>query len=94
MSRTEKDIWRGLKEEGVEVEVVKHPAVAGALNLLPGVGNFYLASGTEETDQWLYGFLNLLCWPASVVWGVPAAVIDANTINKKETVWYSGYRRY
>ncbi|MDX9788912.1 MAG: hypothetical protein RBT11_19205 [Desulfobacterales bacterium] len=67
---------------------VKHPAAAGVLNILPGFGNFYLASGTDESSQWLYGFLNLLSWPVSVVWGIPEAAIDANTINKKETVNY------
>jgi hypothetical protein len=67
---------------------VKHPAAAGALNILPGFGNFYLAVGTDEGEQWLYGFLNLLTWPVSVIWGVPEAALDANTINKKETIYY------
>jgi len=67
---------------------VKHPGMAGALNVLPGFGNFYLGIGTHESSQWLYGFLNLLFWPLSVVWGIPEAAIDANTINKKETIYY------
>lgn len=58
------------------------------LNILPGGGNFYLAAGTDESEQWLYAFLNLLTWPASVVWGVPEAAIDAGNINKKATVEY------
>jgi hypothetical protein len=69
-------------------QAVKNPGAAGALNILPGFGNFYLAAGTTESEQWLYGFLNLLCWPISVIWGIPEAAIDASTINKKETVYY------
>jgi len=69
-------------------EKVKHPGVAGALNVLPGFGNFYLAAGTEESEQWLYGFVNLFVWPWSVIWGVPEGVIDAININKRETNYY------
>lgn len=66
-------------------QAIKNPGLAGALNILPGFGNFYLASGTDESSQWAIGFLNLLTWPISVVWGVPQAAIDASTINEKET---------
>ena len=90
LSRSDKAMSRELQSHGIsKTEVtVKNPGVAGALNILPGFGNFYLAVGTDESDQWLFGFLNLLTWPFSIVWGVPGAVIDANTINKKETVYY------
>ena len=71
----------------------KSPPTAAALNLLPGGGNFYLAVGTTESDQWVYGFLNLLTWPISIIWGIPEAAIDANTINKKETIYYYTYDR-
>ena len=65
------------------------PAGAGALNLLPGFGNFYLASGNGgDGGHYLYGFLNLLTWPISVVWGIPEAAIDAETINERELVYY------
>ena len=69
-------------------ERVKTPFTAGALNILPGFGNFYLAWGTSETEQWLYGFTNLLLWPYSIAWGVPEAYIDAGTINKRNTIYY------
>lgn len=69
-------------------ETVKQPALAGALNILPGFGNFYLAVGTEEQEHWLYGFLNLLTWPLSIVWAVPEAAIDASAINERETIYY------
>ena len=93
LSRSDEITLRELKSYGIRSNEirVKHPAVAGGLNLLPGFGNFYLAVGTEESEQWLYGFLNLLTWPLSVLWGIPEGAIDAGTINKKETVYYYLY---
>ncbi|KZX69072.1 MULTISPECIES: hypothetical protein [unclassified Alcanivorax] len=93
LSRADEVRLRELNAVGIQdTEVkVKHPGVAGGLNLLPGFGNFYLGIGTNEGAQWTYGFLNLLFWPASVIWGVPQGAIDANTINKKETVYYYTY---
>ncbi len=89
ISKSDRMFLREIDALGLpEAEPVKHPAVAGGLNLLPGFGNFYLAIGTEYQDQWLYGFLNLLLWVPSVVWAVPEGVIDANSINKLETVYY------
>jgi len=90
LSRSDRMMLRDLRAHGISPtsEMVKHPALAGGLNLLPGFGNFYLAYGTEDSDQWLFGFLNLITWPASVVWGLPEAIIDANTINKKETIYF------
>ncbi len=95
LSKSEKTTLRELRTYGImpnEIKV-KEPAVAGALNILPGVGNFYLAIGTDESSQWMYGTLNLLVWPFSIVWGIPAAAIDADTINKKETVYHYTYDR-
>jgi hypothetical protein len=89
LSRSEESELRELQSYGLRPsEETKSPALAGTLNVLPGFGNFYLAIGTDESSHWLYGFLNLLVWPASVLWGVPEAVIDANNINKKEMVDY------
>lgn len=93
LHRSDEIRLRELRAVGVsETEIqIKHPGVAGGLNLLPGFGNFYLGAGTNEGSQWAYGFLNLLFWPISVVWAVPAAAVDAQTINKKETVMYYTY---
>lgn len=90
LSRSEKTMLRELESYGISPEEhkTKEPALAGALNILPGFGNFYLATNSDESDQWLFGFLNLLTWPISVVWGIPEAAIDANNINKKETIYY------
>ena len=90
LTRSDKIMLRELQSYGIpkEDQEIKHPGVAGALNLLPGFGNFYLAAGTDEQEEWIYGFLNLLTWPVSILWGIPEAAIDANTINEKETLYY------
>src|SRR3989339_1847413 len=69
---------------GLEPEKRKDPALAGALNILPGIGNAYL-------DQWGVFVVNLLFWPLSVAWGVPQAAVDAKTINKQETLYFYNY---
>ncbi len=90
LNTMEKSKIAELESKGIKVphEELKSPGAAGALNILPGFGNFYLAIGTDESEHWLYGFLNLLLWPASVVWGIPEAAIDAQNINKRNTVYY------
>lgn len=74
-------------------EEIKNPGTAGVLNVFLGFGNFYLAVGTDESSQWAYGFLNLLTWPISIIWGIPEAAIDADVINKKNTVYYYTFRQ-
>ncbi len=70
-------------------EAPANPAAAGALNLLPGFGNFYLASGNgADNSQYLVGFANLLLWPWSIFWGVPEAAIDAGTLNQRELNYF------
>jgi hypothetical protein len=75
----------GLKEDKIQV---KSPALAATLNILPGFGNVYLAAGTDETPQWLFGALNLFFWPFSVVTAIPEGAIDAGTMNRKATADY------
>ena len=99
LTRQEQMQLQHLKAQGITVDkplgnYEKPASVAGAaaLNLLPGVGNFYLGSGqAAESDHWLYGFLNLLTWPVSIVWGILEAAIDANAINKREMLYYYQY---
>ena len=96
LSPQERNSLKSLKAEGITPqrpigiwERPANPALAGLLNLLPGIGNFYLASGNAaEGSQWLYGSLNLLTWPLSIIWGVPEGIIDAQTINDKNFVEY------
>ena len=65
---------------------------AGLLNVLPGLGNFYLAFGDgNDPIQGAYGVINLLFWPISIVWGAPQAAIDAHTLNKREMLYYYHY---
>ena len=93
LGSSEKEFLNELKALGIpeDEQQVKSPPVAGALNILPGFGNFYLAYGTTESDQWMVGGLNLLTWPLSVLWGVPQGALDAITINKKATAYYYRY---
>lgn len=81
---------RALEGYGISPTAVerKSPGTAAALNILPGVGNFYLAYGTHESGQWTVGALNLLFWPLSIVWAIPQGAIDATSINKMETIYY------
>jgi hypothetical protein len=99
LTRHETTQLRELQAQGVTVD---HPignyekpasgVAAGVLNLLPGFGNFYLGTGTAaESSQVLYGVLNLLFWPVSILWGVPEAAIDADNINKREMLYYYTY---
>lgn len=96
LTHQEKNTLYSLKAQGITIEkpagnweTPANPAGAGALNLLPGFGNFYLASGNGgDSSQYLYGFLNLLTWPISVLWGIPEAAIDANRINERELIYF------
>lgn len=96
LTRQEQTELHLLKGQGVTIdkpvgswEKPASAAGAGALNLLPGFGNFYLASGNAgDSSHYLYGFLNLLAWPISILWGVPEAAIDANKINEREMLYY------
>ena len=99
LTRYEQNQLRELSAQGVTVDRpvgnYEKPAsgvLAGALNLLPGVGNFYLGTGNAaESSQVLYGVGNLLLWPLSIFWAVPEAVIDADNINKRELLYYYTY---
>lgn len=99
LTAQEKYTIRSLKAKGITIENPNanwerpaNSAVAGALNLLPGFGNFYLASGNgADSNQYLYGFLNLITWPFSVIWGIPEAAIDANRINERELIYFYSF---
>lgn len=96
LTRQEQMELQVLKGQGVTVdkpagswERPASPAGAAALNLLPGFGNFYLAAGKGgDSSHYLYGTLNLLTWPISILWGIPEAAVDAGTINEREMIYY------
>ena len=83
MSPSEKTVLRELDDYGIERESegMNGKWTAGLLNLLPGIGNFYL-------DQMMLFGVNLFTWPASMIWGIPQAYIDAGRMNQKETARY------
>ena len=99
LTKQEQNNLRSLKAQGITVdrplgsfERPANPGAAGALNLLPGIGNFYLAGGNGgDSSHWLYGCLNLLTWPFSILWGIPEAAVDANRINERELIYYYQY---
>ncbi|MBR4106869.1 MAG: hypothetical protein IKK52_06170 [Alphaproteobacteria bacterium] len=99
LSGQERNQLQQLKANGITVdksvgnwEQPANPVMAGALNLLPGIGNFYLAAGNGgDSTHYLYGTLNLLLWPISILWGVPEAAVDANRINEREMIYYYRY---
>ena len=93
---SEKVTFKSLEANGITMdkpagpwEKPASPAAAALLNIFPGCGNFYLASGDgADGDHVLYGFLNLITWPLSWFWGIPEAGIDASNINKREFVYF------
>ena len=96
LTRQEEMQLRALRGQGVSVdkplgpwEEPANPLAAAALNVLPGFGNFYLATGNGgDSSHYLYGVLNLLTWPISILWGIPEAALDANRINERELIYY------
>lgn len=75
--------------EGKEVVQAKSPAMAAGLSILPGVGNLYLASetpsGEKNHELGVAAIVNWATWPVSILWSVPQAYKDAESINIKET---------
>ena len=102
LTRQEQMQLQQLKSQGITLdrpvgnfETPNSALMAGLLNILPGVGNFYLAFGNgSDTTHALYGFGNLLMWPLSVVWAVPEGAIDAINLNKRELIYYYKYDPY
>ena len=102
LTRQEEMQLQQLQAQGVTIDkpvgsYEKPASIPGAalLNVLPGFGNFYLGSGrAAESSHWLYGLLNLLFWPISIVWAVPEAGIDADSINKREMLYYYIYDKH
>lgn len=52
----------------------KNPATAAALNVLPGIGDFY--NGNVGL-----GVVNLLTWPASILWAPVGGATGADEVN-------------
>lgn len=86
----EKQVLREIDRVGLnQTEIqLKDPLLAGFLGIVAPVCNWYLAYGTNESDQVMIGFLNLLLWAPSMLWAIPQCAVDAGTINKIQTVDY------
>ena len=68
---------------------------AGLLNILPGVGDFYLASGRgNDSTECVYGLINLFTWPVSILWAIAQGAIDAGTLNEREMLYYFRYEKH
>lgn len=96
MTRADKRHYAKLKAHGITIdrpvgqyEKPNSAVAAGVLNILPGIGNFYLACGNgSDSSQAVYGVLNLLTWPISIIWAVPQGAIDATTLNKQDMIYH------
>ena len=99
LSHLEQREYKSLEFQGVSLQ---HPAgnytppnnaiLAGALNLFPGFGNFYLAVGKgSDGTHAVYGVVNLLFWPLSIIWSVPEAAYDAIQLNKSDMLYFYRY---
>ena len=94
LTQSEKNAVYELKSYGVKTcdVKIKEPSTAAWLNLLPGVGHFYLACGSDEAPSLVgIGLFNLFTYPLSWFWGIPGAYSDAKVVNKKEQVRYYQY---
>lgn len=80
MNSSQKHDLKSWQAQKVDVEE-KKPGLAAALNVLPGVGDFY--NGNVGL-----GVLNLLLWPASVFWAPVGGATGAQEVNYYATKAY------
>lgn len=70
-------------------EAPNSPAIAGCLQIISGLGNFYLATGRGgDTSQAVVGAVMLIFWPLSIPFAIPEGIIDAQTLNQREMLYY------
>jgi hypothetical protein len=81
MSAWQEAEYKTIESAGLPLMEPKEPIAAAALNLLPGIGDAY-------NGEWGAFVANFLLWPASVLWGVPEAMVTAHNINKQDTWAY------
>ena len=73
LSSGQKQEYRGYQAKGLSVEE-KNPGAAAALGILPGFGSFYVR-------EYGAGVVNLLLWPASILWDPMSGYQGAQSIN-------------
>ena len=77
VSSAKKDELKQWQAQNLAIEE-KSPSVAAALNILPGVGDFY--NGNVG-----YGVVNLLMWPLSIAWAPVGGADGALEVNYNAT---------
>jgi len=88
MDHTELARFDELQASGVVCDEVVNAPTAVTLNLLPGFGDIYLATGDYANEgNWGAFALDFLMWPISIVWAMPQANMTANSINKKDCIY-------
>jgi len=73
LSSAQKRDMKFYQSKGLVVEE-KNPGTAAGLGLLPGFGSFYVR-------EYGAGIVNLLFWPASILWDPVSGYDGANVIN-------------
>lgn len=64
----------------------KDPGLGAALGILPGGGSFY-------AREYVYGVINLLLWPASILWDPISGYHGSQSINYDMTVYQLDKKR-
>lgn len=77
LSSTENREYSRLQSHGLLIEE-KNPALGAGLGLLPGGGSFYARSPG-------IGTVNLLLWPASILWDPFSGYVGSKAINYDTT---------
>ena len=77
LSSGQKQEYRGYQAKGLAVEE-KNAGAAAALGILPGFGSFYVR-------EYGAGVVNLLLWPASILWDPVSGYEGAQSINYYST---------
>jgi hypothetical protein len=73
LTQGQMDLYREMVAAGEPVSGYPNMAVAGAMSVLPGGGQFY-------NGQVGLGILNVIFWPLSYLWAIPSAILDAKAI--------------
>ena len=73
LNSNQKQELRGYQAKGLAVEE-KNPGAAAGLGILPGFGSFYVR-------EYGAGVVNLLLWPASILWDPVSGYEGAQSIN-------------
>jgi hypothetical protein len=78
ISNVQKDEYQSYEAKGYAVKE-KEEGTAAVLGILPGGGSFY-------TRNYGYGVVNLLFWPASILWDPISGVNGAESLNYHATM--------